>query len=159
MCLLHLIWYHFISLGLIQFHFILSLCEFSIVVVSIFHQWLLEIVLCRTMTCFERDLHTLISIGDHPCACYLHYFYVPWLIMTSKWVMTLIGMPHCGTTMLLGTSIMMSQWIMSLLCVHNMASQWIMTLLWTYFVIVILLRQIMNCCFSSKLFKIIHINH
>ncbi len=51
------------------------------------------------MACFECDLHTLISGGDHPCAHYLHYFYVPWLIMTSQWVMTLLGMPHCGTTM------------------------------------------------------------
>ncbi len=26
-------------------------------------------------------------------------FYVPWLIMTPQWVMTLLGMHHCGTTM------------------------------------------------------------
>ncbi len=51
------------------------------------------------MACFESDLHTLISGGDNPCAHYLHYFYVPSLIMTSQWVMTLLGMLHCSTTM------------------------------------------------------------
>ncbi len=35
--------------------------------------------------------------------------------------------------MLLGTSIVMPQWIMMLLCVYNMALQWIMTLLGTCF--------------------------
>ncbi len=34
--------------------------------------------------------------GYYPC---VHYFYVPWPIMTSQWVMTLLGMSHCGTTM------------------------------------------------------------
>ncbi len=32
----------------------------------------------------------------YPC---VHYFYVPQLIMTSQWVITLLGMPHCDTTM------------------------------------------------------------
>ncbi len=30
---------------------------------------------------------------------HVHYFYVPSLIMTSQWLMTLLGMPHSGTTM------------------------------------------------------------
>ncbi len=34
--------------------------------------------------------------GYYPC---VHYIYVQWLIMTSQWVMTLLRMPHCGTTM------------------------------------------------------------
>ncbi len=29
----------------------------------------------------------------------VHYFYIPWFIMTSQWLMTLLGMPHCGATM------------------------------------------------------------
>ncbi len=33
--------------------------------------------------------------GYYPC---VHYFYFPWLII-SQWLMTLLGMPHCGTTM------------------------------------------------------------
>ncbi len=49
-----------------------------------------------------------------PCE---HYFYVPCLIMTSQWVMTLLDM-----------SIVMSQWVLMLLCVHIMPSQWIMAL-------------------------------
>ncbi len=48
------------------------------------------------MACFHVISISLISGGDHPCA---HYFYVPWLIMTSQWVMMLLGMPHYGTTM------------------------------------------------------------
>ncbi len=32
----------------------------------------------------------------YPC---VHYFYVPSLIMTSQWVMTLLEMPNSGTTM------------------------------------------------------------
>ncbi len=54
----------------------------------------LVMVLCCTMACFHVISISLISSGDHPCA---HYFYVPWLIMTSQWVMTFLGMPHCGT--------------------------------------------------------------
>ncbi len=34
--------------------------------------------------------------GYYSC---VHYFYVPWLIMTLQWVMMLLGKPHCGTTM------------------------------------------------------------
>ncbi len=34
--------------------------------------------------------------GYYPC---VYYFYVPWLIMTSQCLMTLLGMPHCSTTM------------------------------------------------------------
>ncbi len=56
------------------------------------------------------------SCGDYPCE---HYFYVPWLIMTSQWVMTLQEM-----------YIVMSQWVMVLLCVHI-----IMMLLQAYFII------------------------
>ncbi len=76
-------------------------------------------------SCVNR-IETMPSVGDHdqvfmevdirpskmktkprknPCSLLfgyypgVHYFYVPWLIMTSQWVMTLLGMPHCGTTM------------------------------------------------------------
>ncbi len=45
------------------------------------------------MACFHLLSISLISSGDHPCA---YYFFVD---MTSQWVMTLLGMPHCGTTM------------------------------------------------------------
>ncbi len=55
--------------------------------------------LCHTMACFHMISIALISGGDDPCAPYLHYCYVPWLIMTLQWVITLIGMPHCGITM------------------------------------------------------------
>ncbi len=85
--------------------------------------------LCHTMACFEHDLHTLISCGVQPGAHYLYYFYVPLLIM-------------------------MSQWIMMLLYVRNMASQWMMTFLWTYFVIYYY-AKLWYCCFTSKLFKIV----
>ncbi len=53
-------------------------------------------ILCRTMACFHVISISLISGGDHVVHT---YFYVPWLIMTSQWVMMLLGMPHCGTTM------------------------------------------------------------
>ncbi len=58
-----------------------------------------SIYLCHTTACFHMISIFLLSGGDHPCAHYLHYLYVPWLIMTSQWVMTLLGMPHCGTTL------------------------------------------------------------
>ncbi len=78
--------------------------------------------LCCTMACFYMISISLISLymREHTsllhtsrpvveitpvlttfCEYYpcVHYFYVPCLIMTSQWVMTLLGMPHCGTTM------------------------------------------------------------
>ncbi len=39
---------------------------------------------------------SLLFCGYYPC---VHYFYVPWLIMTSQWLMTLLGMPYCDTIM------------------------------------------------------------
>ncbi len=50
------------------------------------------------MACFNVIPISLIFGGDHHCAHYLYYFYVPWLIMTSQWVMTLLEMSHCGIT-------------------------------------------------------------
>ncbi len=38
---------------------------------------------------------SLISGGDHPCAYYLHYFYVPWPIMGHD----VDSDAHCSTTM------------------------------------------------------------
>ncbi len=61
---------------------------------------LVLVILCRTTACFHVISISLISSGDHPCAHSLHYFYVSWLIMTSQCLMTLLEMPHCGTTML-----------------------------------------------------------
>ncbi len=56
--------------------------------------------LCHTMACFHViSISLIISSGDHPCAHYLHYFYVACLIMTSQLLMTLLGMLHCGITM------------------------------------------------------------
>ncbi len=46
---------------------------------------------------------------------------------------------HCDIIMLLGTSIVMSQWVIALLCVHIIASQCIMTLLWTSFYVLLCL--------------------
>ncbi len=81
-------------------------------------------------------------------------------IVTQQWVTTLLG-----------TSIVTSQWIMTLRCVHNMASQWmyvcIITLLWTSFAMYCYAKlwywlnytKLWYCCFTSKLFKIIHISH
>ncbi len=40
--------------------------------------------------------HTSILHSFHASA---HYFYVPWLIMTSQWVTMLLGMAHCCITM------------------------------------------------------------
>ncbi len=56
---------------------------------------------------FSHDLHILDLQWRSPlcslpfCGYYIcvHYFYVLWLIMTSQWVITLLGMPHCDTTM------------------------------------------------------------
>ncbi len=45
---------------------------------------------------WRSPLCSLLFCGYYPC---VHYFYFPWLIMTSQWVMTLLGMPYCGTTM------------------------------------------------------------
>ncbi len=118
-------------------------------------------LLCRTMACFHVISISLISGRDHHCAHYLHYFYVPWLIMASQWVMMLLGMPHCGiqwVMTLLGTSIVTSQWIMTLHCVYNMVSQWIMTLLGTSFPMYYYVK-LGYCCFTSKLFNSVHINH
>ncbi len=93
--------------------------------------------LCRTMACFHVISISLISIGDHPCVDYLHYVYVPWLIMTSLWDMTLLGMPYCGTTM--GNDIardILCDITMDkdvAICTYIMAPQCIMTLLGTVF--------------------------
>ncbi len=89
---------------------------------------------------------------------YVHYVYVPWLIITSQWPMTLLGMHHCGTIMgndVAKTSIVVSQWIMTLLCVHNMSRQWIMILLGTSFAMYYY-AKLWYCCFTSKRFKIVH---
>ncbi len=67
---------------------------------------LVLVILCCTMACFHMISISLISGGDHPVLttfyghypC-VHYFNVPCLIMTSQWVMTLLGMSHCRTTM------------------------------------------------------------
>ncbi len=91
----------------------------------------------------------------------VHYFYVPWLIMTSQWLMMLVECPIVAQQWemrLLGTSIVTPQWLMMLLCVHNMASQWIVTLLGTSFVMYYY-TKLWYCCFTSKPFKIVHINH
>ncbi len=91
-------------------------------------------VLCNTTACFYVIYISLISDEDYPCAHYflwrlpcVHYFYVPWLIMTSQWVMKLLARDaHCNITM--GndvardrTSIVISQWVMTVLCVHHNA--------------------------------------
>ncbi len=78
---------------------------------------------------------------DYP---YEHYFYVPWLIMTSHWVMTLLGI-----------SIVMSEWVMTLQCVHIMLPQCTISLLWASF-IVYYYAQLWYCSFSWKLFKLVH---
>ncbi len=67
--------------------------------------------------------------------------------VASQWVM-----------MLLRTCIVMSQWVMTLLCVHIMASQCIVMLLWTSFGRYYY-AKLWYCCFTSKLVKIVHINH
>ncbi len=116
-------------------------------------------VLCHTIACFHVISISLISSGDHVmlttfCGYYpcVHYFYVPWLIMTSQWVMTLLRMPQWVMT-LLGTPIVMSQWVMTLLCVHIMASQYIIMLLSTSFARYYY-AKLWYCCFTSKLFKL-----
>ncbi len=83
------------------------------------------------------------------CGDYLsvHYFYVPWLIMTSQWITRLLGIP-----------IMASQWVMMLLGTSIVMSQWVMTFLWTSFAMYYY-AKLCYCCFISKLFKIVHINH
>ncbi len=66
----------------------------------------LLILLCCTMDCFHVISISLISGGDHPVlitVCgyypYVHYCYVPWLIMTSQWILT-----HYDITMDSGTT-------------------------------------------------------
>ncbi len=65
--------------------------------------------------------------GDHSGQCRSISMTSQWpLIMTSQWVMTLLGMHIVKSQWvmtLLGTSIVMSQWVMTLLCVHIMAAQ------------------------------------
>ncbi len=46
----------------------------------------------------------------------------------------------------------MSQWVMTLLYVHNTPSKCIMALLWAYF-IMYYYSHLCHCCFPSKLFK------
>ncbi len=92
-----------------------------------------------------------------PC---VYYFYVPWLIMTSQWVMILLRMPHCGTTVGNGIArdighgdITMGNHIAMCtyhgITVHNDIA---MNLFWY-----VLLCQIMILRFR-KLFTIVHIN-
>ncbi len=85
------------------------------------------ITLCHYLACFMRLYYNLFWIeSSFPdrrwtlplSALFLWtlllwplFFYVPWCIMTSQWVMTLLV-----------TSIMMSQWIITFLCVHIMIS-------------------------------------
>ncbi len=47
-------------------------------------------LLCHTMACFCIISYIHISIGYYPC---VYYVYVPWLIMTSQWVMILLETP------------------------------------------------------------------
>ncbi len=95
--------------------------------------------------------------GDYLC---VHYFYVPWLIMTSQWVTTFLGMPHCGITM--GNDIArdihydITMGNLTLLCVNIMASQWIMTLLWNSFAMNYY-TKLWYSCFHRKRFKIVPI--
>ncbi len=118
---------------------------------------------------FSGDLHildlqwrlplcSLLFCEYYPC---VHYFYVPWLIMTSQWLMTLLRMPHCGTIM--GNDVARdihcdTTMDNDVVVGHNMASQWIMTLLGTSFALYYY-AKLWYCCFTSKLFKIVHINH
>ncbi len=71
----------------------------------------------RTVACFDvialisagdYSVHTTFC-GDYPCE---HYFYVPWLIMTSQWVITLLE-----------TLIVTLQWVMTLLETSIVMSQ------------------------------------
>ncbi len=58
-------------------------------------------VLWFTFTCGDHVVLTPFC-GDYLC---VHYFYVPWLIMTSQWVIILLRMPHCG--IILGNDVTM----------------------------------------------------
>ncbi len=73
--------------------------------------------------------------GDYPC---MHYFYVPWLIMTSQCVMTLLG-----------TSIVTSQWVMTLLETSIVTSQWVMTLLGTSIVTSQWVMMFLGCIYHG----------
>ncbi len=87
------------------------------------------------MACFHMISISLISGGDHPCT---HYYL--WGLLLC--VLLLCSMTHYYITMghdiardatisndLLGTSTVMSQWVMTLLYIHNIASLQIMMLL------------------------------
>ncbi len=134
-----------------------------------YYAFLIMYIIMPYYDLFSRDLHildlwwrsslcSLLFCRYYPC---VHYFYVPWLIMTSQWLITLVGCPIVAqqwVMTLLGTYIVMPQLIMTLLCVHNMASQWIMTLLGTSFAMYYY-AKLWYCSFTSKHVKIVHINH
>ncbi len=68
------------------------------------HYVLWRLPLCTQHFVVIAPVHTTFC-GDCPC---VHYFDVPWPSIISQWAM-----------MLLWTSIVMSQWVMTLLCVHH----------------------------------------
>ncbi len=88
---------------------------------------------------YHREHYFLWSL----CPC-KNYFYTPWLIITSQWVV-----------LLLRTSIVMSQWIIvlsqwiTLLCVYITTSQCIMALLWASFIMYYYIH-LWCCCFHIK---------
>ncbi len=83
--------------------------------------------------------------GDQSGQCRSTSLLSQWLlIMTSKWIMTLLGMCIVKlqwVVMFLGTTIVMAQRVivMMVLCVHIMASQRIITSLWTFAIVYSLL--------------------
>ncbi len=157
------------SLGIWQIPVIFSFFYISLSVGFNSPQMMFQMV-CHTIACFHVISISLISSGDYPCA---HYFFV-WILPLCA--LFLCSMTHYDITMaddvardaplwhnngkwcLLRTYIVTPQWIMTLLCVHNMASQWIMTLLGTSFARYYY-AKLWYCCFTSKRFKIVHINH
>ncbi len=107
--------------------------------------------LCRTMACFHVISISMIFDGDYPCA---HHFM--WRLPLST--LLLCSMTHYDITM--GNNV--ARDIHCDVRISNditmCTSQYITTLLWTSFVMYYYAYW-WYCCFTSKLFTIVHIYH
>ncbi len=117
------------------------------------------------MACFHVIFISLISGGDHIdttfCEDYLYvyYFYVPWLIMTSQWVIMLLRITHSGITLcndvarVIHCDVTMGNDV-AMCTYHGITMDNDVAMNLFYYV---LLQQIMILLFHQE--TIIHINH
>ncbi len=81
---------------------------------------------------------------------HVHYFYVPWLIITSQWVMMLLRMSHCGITV--GNDV--ARDIHCDITMGNDVAMFTYRITMQNDIAMNLFQIILYCCFTMKLFKL-----